>query len=149
MNKSWRWMALGALALVLTAGALLLARNTFANGSFASPATDLANTNWSLVSINGQAPIAGRALTLNFRSGGQLVGDSGCNGYGGHYQVNGSTIAISQLVSTLRACAEQPLNDREAAFQKALSAAAQFSLQGERLTFMDAGGGQVLVFQKQ
>ena len=149
MSMSWRWIALWALALVLAAGALLLAMNTFANGSFASPATNLANTNWSLVSINGQAPIAGRALTLSFQSNGQLRGDSGCNGYGGHYQVNGSTIAVDRLVSTLRACAEQPLNDQEAAFQKALSAAAQFSVQGDRLTLKDAIGGQVLVFQKQ
>jgi heat shock protein HslJ len=148
MIKTWRWIALGTL-VILAAAALLWARNTFANGSFANPATDLANTNWSRVSINGQAPIAGRALTVSFQSGGQLTGDSGCNGYGGHYRLNGSTIAVDQLVSTLRACAEQPLNDQEAAFQKALAAATQFSLQGDRLTLKDAAGGQVLVFQKQ
>ena len=149
MSKTWLWIGLGALALVLAAGALLLAMNTFANGTLAKPAASLANTNWSLVSINGQAPIAGRAVTLSFQSGIQLVGDSGCNGYGGHYQVNGSTIAVDQLVSTMRACAEQPLNDQEAAFQKALGAAAQFNVQGDRLTLKDATGGQVLVFQKQ
>lgn len=144
MSKTWFWITLGALAMALAAGSLLYANNTFAS----RPGANLANTNWALVSINGQAPIAGRALTLNFQSGGQLLGDSGCNSYIGHYQVNGSTIAVDQLVSTLRACAEQPLNDQEAAYQKALNNAAQFSVQSDRLTLKDAGGNEVLVFQR-
>jgi heat shock protein HslJ len=144
MSKSLSWMALAVMAVALAAGALLFAQN-----SFAGSGAGLANTRWSLVSINGQAPIAGRALTLNFQSSNQLTGDSGCNGYGGQYQVRGKTIAVSQLVSTLRACAEQLLNDQEATFQKALSDAAQFSLQGGQLTLKNASGGEVLVFQKQ
>ena len=142
MNKTWRWLALG---VVLAAAALLFGCST--------SAPSLANTNWSLVSINGQPPIAGRALTLSFQADGQLVGDSGCNSYGGQYHVSGSSIAITQLVSTLRACAEQPLNDQEAAFQKALGEATQISLSGKQLTpqltLSNASGGGVLVFQKQ
>ena len=139
MNKTWRWMTLGAV--VLAAAALLLGCST--------PAPSLANTNWSLVSINGQPPIAGRALTLSFQADGRLVGDSGCNGYGGQYQVNGGSITVSQLASTLRACAEQPLNDQESAFQKALNDAAQISLAGDQLTLQNASGGEVLVFHRQ
>jgi heat shock protein HslJ len=86
---------------------------------------------------------------LSFQDDRQLVGDSGCNGYGGQYQVSGNRITVSQLASTLRACAEQPLNDQEAAFQKALSDAAQFSLAGNQLTLQNAAGGEVLVFQRQ
>jgi heat shock protein HslJ len=142
-------MALGAVAVVVAAAALLWANNTLASGRGGSPAANLANTNWTLVSINGQAPIARRALTLSFQTSTQLVGDSGCNGYGGQYQINGSSIAVTQLVSTLRACAEQPLNDQEAAFQKALGEATQVSLAGSQLTLKSASGGGVLVFQKQ
>ena len=138
MNKTWRWLALGVL---LAAAALLFGCST--------SAPSLANTNWSLVSINGQPPIAGRALTLSFQAGGQLVGYSGCNSYGGQYQVNGNRITISQLVSTLMACAEQPLNDQEAAFHKALGEATQISLAGNQLTLKNASGGGVLVFQRQ
>ena len=147
MNKTWRWLALGAVAVMVAVAALPWANNTFAGG--ASPAPSLTNTNWSLVSINGQPPIAGRALTLSFQAGGQLGGDSGCNSFGGQYQINGSKLTVSQMISTMRACAEQPLNDQEAAFQKALGETTQLSLAGNQLTLKNASGGGVLLFQKQ
>jgi heat shock protein HslJ len=149
MNKSWRWITLGILGVVVAVAALLFARSSFASGFFAKPMTGLANTNWSLVSLNGQAPIAGRALTLKFQSSTELGGDSGCNSYGAQYRLNGSTIRVDQMISTLRACAEQPLNDQEAMFQQALSHAVQFSVSGSQLTLKNASGGEVLVFQKQ
>jgi|SRR5579859_539390 len=144
MQKSWPWIALGVLAVVVAIAALLFARSSFGGSS-----AGLANTNWSLVSINGQPPIAGRALSVRFQSGTQLAGDSGCNSFGAQYQVSGNNIAVTQLVSTLRACAEQPLNAQEAMFQQALGHAAQFSLAGSQLTLHNASGGEVLVFQKQ
>jgi heat shock protein HslJ len=149
MSKSWRWITLGILAAVVAVAALLFARGSLASGFFPGPTAGLANTNWSLVSLNGQAPIAGRTLTLKFQSGLQLGGDAGCNGYGAQYRLNGSTISVDQLISTLRACAEQPLNDQEAAFLQALGHAAQFSVSGSQLTLKNASGGEMLVFQKQ
>jgi len=148
MGKSWRWIALAAVAVAVVVAALLWANKTFASGRGGATA-DLTNTSWSLLSINGQAPIAGRALTLSFQANNQLNGDSGCNSYGGQYQLNGSRLRVTQMVSTLRACAEQPLNVQEAAFQTALSEAVQFSLAGSQLTLQNASGGGVLVFQKQ
>ena len=149
MNKTWRWMALGAAAVVLAAAVLLWANNSFAGGRGASPAPNLANTNWTLVSINGQAPIAGRALTLSLQSGSHLGDDSGCNSYGGQYQINGGRMAVTQLMSTLRACTEQPLNDQEAVFQKVLSDAAEISVAGNQLMIQNASGRVVLAFHKQ
>jgi len=144
MKTSWRWIAVGALVVVAAVAAVLLA-----NGLFANRGTGLTNTNWSLVSINGQAPVAAATLTLQFQSGTQLVGDSGCNSYGGQYQVSGSRITVSQLTTTLRACVDQSLNDQEAVFQSALGHAAQFSMSGNQLTLKNASGGEVLVFAKQ
>jgi heat shock protein HslJ len=149
MNKSWRWITLGILAIVAAVAALVFARSSLASGFLTRPTAGLANTNWSLVSLNGQAPIAGRALTLKFQSSTQLGGDSGCNSYGAQYRLNGSSLSVDQLISTLRACAEQPLNDQEAVFLQALSHAAQISVSGSQLTLKDASGGEVLVFQKQ
>ena len=149
MKKSWRWITFGALAVVLAVAALLYARSSFGSGLFGGPAADLSNTSWSLVSMNGQAPGAGQALTLEFDTGTQLTGNSGCNSYGAQYQINGSSISIDQLISTLRACVDQSLNDQEALFQGALGHAAQFSLSGNQLTLKNASGGEVLVFQKQ
>jgi heat shock protein HslJ len=136
---------IGLFALALATAALLWARNSFAS----NPAASLANTHWSLVSLNGQPPVPGRALTLTFQTDGQVAGDSGCNSYGGRYQIHGSQIVVDQLISTLRACAEQPLNDQEAAFQQALGAAAQFSLTDGQLILQNANGGSRLLFQKQ
>ena len=78
-----------------------------------------------------------------------MGGDSGCNSYGGQYRLSGSSITVTQLISTMRACAEQPLNDQEAVFQKALGDATQISLAGNQLTLQNASGGEVLAFQKQ
>ena len=149
MHKTWRWLALAAMTVGLAAAALLWANNTFASDRGAGPAPALANTRWALVSINGQPPTAGRALTLSFQSDSQLGGDSGCNSYGGQYHLSGSRITVTQMISTLRACAEQPLNDQEAVFQKALGDAAQINLAGNQLTVKNASGGEVLAFQKQ
>ncbi len=149
MHKIWRWLTLGVVAVGLSAAVLLWANNSLAGGRGVSLAPVLANTTWSLVTIDGQPSIAGRAVTLNFQSDGQLGGNSGCNSYGGQYRLSGSSITITQLISTLRACAEQPLNDQEAVFQKALGDAALFSLAGNQLTLKNAGGGEVLMFQKQ
>ena len=145
MRKLGQGLMIGVLALALVTAALLWARHSFAS----SPAANLANTHWSLISLNGQPPLAGPALTLIFQADGQLAGDSGCNSYGGRYQIHGSQIVVGPLISTLRACAEQPRNDQETAFQQALGAAAQWSWVDDQLTLQTLSGSARLLFQKQ
>jgi putative lipoprotein len=107
----------------------------------------LAGTQWNLAALNGQAPVAGfDRLALKFESDSQVSGNSGCNSFGGSYTATGGALRFGPLAGTLRACAEQALNDQEARYYTALSNTAAFELAGGRLLFKDASGATVLVF---
>ena len=84
----------------------------------AEPTTNsLVNTQWQLTSFGGpnaETPVTGdKALTLEFRPGGQVGGSGGCNSFGGKYQVQGNTLSISQIVSTMMACVTQGVMEQE------------------------------------
>jgi len=116
-------------------------------------ATDaLANTNWRLVSFGvagAEAPvIEGTSLTLEFGAGGRVGGSGGCNSYGGEYQVNGATLSINNIVSTLMACADERVMEQEQRYFQALEASARFELAGDRLTISHDDGQGALNFVK-
>jgi heat shock protein HslJ len=111
------------------------------------PSQNLSGTEWNLVEMDGHPPLAeGGPLTIGFENGDHVGGNSGCNSYGGVYAVDGSSMVISDLVSTLRACAG-PLNEQEAEFLRALGEAAAYEISNGRLMLKD-GGGTVLVFTR-
>jgi heat shock protein HslJ len=138
-----RWLGLAA-GLVVLAAALV-----FATSIFAGQSQDLAGTAWHLSAINGQAPVeALDPLTLTFDAEGRMGGNSGCNGFGGAYAVDGSQLTLSELVSTLRACADEAQNNQEAAIMAALQAVAQYAIDGDTLTLKDANGAALLVYSR-
>lgn len=133
-----RFLVVGSLTLVLIA-ALAFAARTFAGQM-------LEGSRWTATQIDGQPPVAGGpALMLSFEADGRLSGHSGCNGYGGAYAVNGSALTLSEMMGTLMACADDPLNAQESAFLQALSRVAAYDLAGDTLTLKDANGAAVLV----
>jgi heat shock protein HslJ len=79
-------------------------------------------------------------LTAEF-GGSEVSGDGGCNTFGGPYTVNGTSIRIGPLNSTLRACADDALNTQEAQYLMALELAASFQVKGNRLDLLRADGG--------
>jgi heat shock protein HslJ len=124
---------------------------------FPSAATinqDLANTHWRLVSFgvpNVEAPlIDGSAITLTLGVDARVTGSGGCNSYGGVYDVQGDRIAITQLISTMRACADEAFTRQEKRFYEALASAVSYELAGDtlRIVYTEAGGG-VLEFVKR
>lgn len=99
---------------------------------------DLENTSWKLVSF-GQGDvetpvIEGSNLTLTFEPEGEMGGEGGCNSYGGSYQIEGQEITFEEIASTLRACAEDVLNQQEMDFLQALNQVDRFDLAGDNLT---------------
>lgn len=111
-----------------------------------TPAGGLAGTSWRLVTMNGRpAQGAGEPVSLGFQQDGRAGGSSGCNSYGGEYAVSGSSLTISGVVSTMRACADQALNEQESAYYAALASVASYELAGGQLTLRDAAGAPVLV----
>ena len=133
----WIWGAGGLAAL----GALLIFWILSQNSS------NLPGTRWNLAFLNGHAPLgASGTVSISFEAGQQVSGNSGCNIFGGSYSTNGSRLALTQLNSTMRACADQGLNDQEAEFYQALGVVTAYEISGGQLLLRDAGGTAVLTF---
>jgi heat shock protein HslJ len=110
----------------------------------------LAGTEWRLVSFGPSGAetgvVAGTTVTLNLGEDGRAAGSTGCNSYGGTYEVSGDSISFSRLVSTRRACLDQKANQQEQRFLSALEAASRFRLSSNRLRILSDRGRNVLNF---
>lgn len=102
---------------------------------------------WTLVKINGKALIPGTSITATFGSDGKVGGKSGCNQYSAGYSGSGSSLTISEAVSTKMYC-ESPVGtmEQEAAYFSLLAGAARWSIDGGDLVIRDASGRDILVF---
>jgi heat shock protein HslJ len=110
----------------------------------------LTGIDWRLVSLGPAGAetsvIAGTTVTLRFAEDDRASGSTGCNSYGGTYQVRGDNISFSRLVSTRRACLDQNANQQEQRFLSTLGAASRFRLSSNRLTILSDRGRSVLNF---
>jgi heat shock protein HslJ len=113
---------------------------------------NLEGTRWELESMGqrgAESPIVvGSTVTLEFQAEGMVVGQGGCNGYGGQYTVDGENIEIREIVSTLMACADDAVTQQEADFFQALQAADTYEVEGDRLTIFYNDGQEALVFSR-
>lgn len=89
------------------------------------------------------SPVAGSTLTAIFTAD-QVSGSAGCNTYSGGYTIDGTTLKIGPLASTMRACSEEAVNEQEQQFLAAMQASTTFDLTGDILTLkVDGGENQV------
>lgn len=102
---------------------------------------------WTLTAFGPEGattPVAsGSQASITFNDDGTITGNSGCNGFGGEYVVDGDQITFSGLVSTLMAC-EEPLMSQEGDVFNVLNGTATYTIDGDTLTITNAG--MVLVF---
>ena len=107
-----------------------------AEGGGAEP---LEGTAWRLVELGGQpARSAGNEGTPSLRLDAaqtRATGNTGCNGFGGPYELSGESLRFGALASTRRACVDEALNQQEHAYMRALD---------ETRTWRIAGGTLVL-----
>jgi heat shock protein HslJ len=80
---------------------------------------------------------------LTFNQDGSIIGNSGCNGFGGSYQLEGDKITFSEVVSTLMAC-DTPRMEQESAVHQVLTDTATYQIAGNTLTLTN--NDMVLVF---
>ncbi len=97
----------------------------------------LAGTSWLLSTLDGQAPLAGTTITLEFADEENAAGTSGCNGFGASYEADGFHISFGPTVGTLRAC-EEPVMAQEQAFLQVLADAAFYEVSASSLRLFDA-----------
>jgi len=117
---------------LLTVGLLTLSACAF-GGSNA-----LADTSWTITTINGSAPVPGSQPTMSF-TGDKMSAGTGCNSMGAGYTLNGTAITISGGAMTAMACADD-LMKQESAFTAALAKVTTMSLTGDTLLLKDAAG---------
>lgn len=99
----------------------------------------LPGSSWLLTATSGQdhqtLVLPGSSITLSFEGEDRISGYGGCNGYGGVYALGEEgEIALSELVSTLRACTETQMTTQESIYLSALSGVTHYELAERQLT---------------
>jgi heat shock protein HslJ len=105
----------------------------------------------SLLALNGTTlgVLPGTGITAAFAAVGELTGSAGCNHYFGNYAVDGESLSIRDIGSTLMACLDPGVMDQESRYLSLLSSAARFRIDGDRLMISDALGGTILTFERE
>src|SRR5215212_3232080 len=110
----------------------------------------LAGTEWQLASLGPAGAetgvVPGTSVTIRFGQDDRASGSTGCNSYGGTYQVRGDNLSFSRIVSTRRACLDQNANEQEHRFLSIIETANRFRLSSNRLTILSDRGRSVLNF---
>ena len=146
------WIGLVALAM------LAAACSSSAKPSASSPATTstsvasasaLAGTSWNLATYRGdkevKPAVAGASLTFNSAS--QLSGSTGCNSFTGTYTASGSSLTITHLAMTQRACQGAGLAGQEAAITNKLPKVTAYAITEGVLTLTDAKGVTLFTYK--
>jgi len=107
---------------------------------------------WKLLSygpLNDQTLAAPDVETsIEFDAEGRMSGNVGCNGFGGDYTVDGSTIAFGPIMSTMMFC-EGPVGDQEMAVLSAFQETAAFVIDGDTVSITSADGNSVIVLERK
>jgi heat shock protein HslJ len=122
---------------------------------FTAVSTDLAGTAWTATMINNGreavvSVIEGTTVTAEFGADGVLGGSGGCNSFSAGYQSDGEgQITIDPPASTMMACAEPAgVMEQEMQYLAALTTAATYTVEGNRLELRTADGALAVSFQQ-
>jgi heat shock protein HslJ len=109
----------------------------------------LVDTEWRLVSIQGEEPLAGTDITLRLEES-TFSGFDGCNRYGGEYKASdGHTFLVIEVWRSLMLCpSPEGIMAQGGAYRDALSKAATYRLTRDQLILKDDEGETLLVFAK-
>jgi heat shock protein HslJ len=103
-------------------------------------ADPLNGTEWVLMDYDGKSPVEGTTVTIAFKDG-AVTGSSGCNSYGGKYEIHSEKIAIRDVASTLMACTDPAgAMEQEGLFLNALNNAQVFQLNDNQLQITTSDG---------
>jgi len=115
------------------------------SGNNLTDVSQLEDQTWVLTSYNVTQPVDGHQPTLEFDAD-QISGTTGCNHYGGTYQIEGDTIHFKGVFNTEMACLEpEGLMDQERIYLELLQSADHFEFIDGTLTLY-AEANPILVF---
>lgn len=101
------------------------------------PSMDLAGSEWG-TDVKGQF--------VQFKQGGTMQGNGGCNRFSGSYSQKNKTIKMGPLLSTKMACG---ILQEETQFFNALSAADTAKISHTHVILTDAYGTEVLILRRR
>lgn len=88
-------------------------------------------------------------VSARFKADDRTVsGTGGCNGFSGHYSIEGNRLTVSDLVGTEIYCPEAGVMDQESAYLSLLSDAQRFTVDGDTLHII-AADSRILCFHKR
>jgi heat shock protein HslJ len=106
----------------------------------------LDGTSWVLVGYGLAAVLPGTEITATFEDG-QVGGSSGCNTYGGSYEVKGETISVTEIFMTEMACLDpEGVMEQEQTYLEYLSGVTTFRVSEGQLQ-MTRPDGETLTFR--
>jgi heat shock protein HslJ len=85
------------------------------------------------------SPIEGTTLTAIFTPDGKVSGNAGCNTYNGEYTLDGTSLTVGPLATTMMAC-DQAIMDQETQFLTALQTPTSVETSGGMVTLRAASG---------
>ena len=117
-------------------------------------ASSLEGLSWRLESYGAPgsetAVLANTEITAMFdKAFGRVTGTAGCNSYTGAYKVDGDKLTVSGVVTTLKACLEEPVMQQERAYLGVLESAESYRIENGRLQITAGGAQSVLNFVAQ
>ena len=101
---------------------------------------------WIVTNVNngtgGVSPVpTGISAAMSFLNDGTMEGFGGCNDFSGPYTVDGDSIAIGPLMSTMKACSDE-INAFESQLLTALDNSTTWSVSAGTLDLRDGDGAQ-------
>jgi heat shock protein HslJ len=95
------------------------------------------------------SPLPGTEVTAVFGEDGTLAGTAGCNTYRATYEIDGAAITIGEPVATEKACTTpEGVMEQEQAYLSALTLAASYAVEGDRLSLLTAEGTYVAIYER-
>ena len=105
---------------------------------------DLAGSEWRPNFMSESDLPEGNHIFVQFKPGGEISGNGGCNRFFGGYTISGNTIKIGPIASTRKGC--PGILRLETAFFATLEAAKTFQRDGSTLILFDAVGTKLAQF---
>lgn len=140
-RRWWPWVLAAVVLLAAVATVVVLLTRPDPPPPEPEP-LDLVGS-WTLVEGVGPdgpfAPVSGSPVSFVVNENGEAGGSTGCNGYGGIVTVDGTSVTVSEVFSTLIFCSG-PVGEVERAYLDALEAVTEGAREGDALFL---GGDQV------
>jgi uncharacterized lipoprotein YbaY/heat shock protein HslJ len=114
-------------------------------GNAPGDAARLFGRRWMLTEVDGAAVGTNKPYIEFDRAAKRASGDGGCNRFSGGFESDGTSLRVSRVISTRRACLDRETQRVETDFLRRLEQVTRFQIQGDTLR-LSAGGPPLLTF---